>query len=262
MRALAELLLALAVESMPPGQSPYSYEKILDCGSDPLQPACEIVPVCSELSPLCAPPKYSKPRGAWVRVESERHGRARYRRIAESLARVALQLTSCTSEEQHCVAADWDGDAEQLALSGLTVALHESGLREDIQFGYPPLGRGPQHEACLVQVMIDQAPKFAYWLTDERRSALLSDPQLQEEFAQSLLGDSPGALDRCFEIGLRVLIHARRACSMAHVPWEHGMFAMYGSGRTCRLPGVADKRKRTFAYLRRKALARKRRLSD
>lgn len=262
MTILAELLLALAVRAVPPGYSPYSLEPAAGCGVDPKQPTCELLPTCKELTRRCEPPRYSPARKAWVRVESKARGLERYRRITQSLARVATQLTSCSPEEEHCIAPEWPSGSEQLALVGLTVALHESGLREDIQFGQPPLGRGSLGEACLIQVMTDQAPKYASWLSKKEQGRILASSKAQERFAETLLGDSPKALDRCFEIGLRMLVRARRACRTKSVAWQHGMFAMYGSGHTCRLPSVANKRVRTLAYLEERAIAEKKKLIE
>jgi hypothetical protein len=101
----------------------------------------------------------------------------------------------------------------------------------------------------LVQVAVDEVPKYAGWIDAGERERLLAERDQRQRFADTLLGDSRPALERCFEVGLRMLIRARAACSAAPVAWDHGMFAMYGSGRTCRLPGVADRRQRTFRAL-------------
>jgi hypothetical protein len=249
MSSLAELLLALAIRSAPPGRSPYSMEVVPECGTDPSVAACELRPVCEHLGPVCAPPRYSKFHSGWVRVESAESAARRYASIASALARTADWLTHCDPKKSMCPEHTWPGSTHQLAVSGLTVALHESGLREDVQLGRGPLGRGPAGEVCLVQVAVDEVPKYAGWIDAVQREELLEHAEPREGFAQSLLGESPSALERCFEVGLRMLIRARAACSMASVPWDHGMFAMYGSGRTCRLPGVADRRQRTFRTL-------------
>lgn len=182
-------------------------------------------------------------------MESAEGGVRRYASIVGALARTADWLVHCDPKKSVCPEHDWPGSTHELAVSGLTVALHESGLREDVEVGRGPLGRGPAGEVCLVQVAVDEAPKYAGWIGADEREALLQDPARREDFARGLLGESPKALEHCFEVGLRMLIRARAACATAPVPWDHGMFAMYGSGRTCRLPGVADRRQRTFRAL-------------
>jgi len=125
--------------------------------------------------------------------------------------------------------------------------LHESGLREDIQFGRGPLGRGSLGEACLMQLDARDAPYLASWIPEEQRKAIAHDKALREQFAQTLLGDSPQALSRCFEVGMRMLARSRSYCSQSS-DWPHGMFSMYGTGTTCNA-GVLRNRARTFQRL-------------
>ena len=216
---------------------------------DPAKSTCELRPVCDEPVMACRKPKYSRARKAWVRIESRERGVQRYWAIAQSIARTARRLEACKADE--CEPIQWKGSTRQLALSTLTVALHESGLREDVQFGRPPFGRGPAREACLVQVATDQAPLYASWVPADERQRIAQSRNEREKFARTLLGDDPAALDRCFEVGMRMLARARNACSK-HQEWDFAMFSMYGSGRTCRLPGVADKRKETLRTLQTK----------
>lgn len=256
---LAQVILALAIAHAPPGRSPYSFERLAECGTDSKNPTCDRRPVCEELSPYCGPPRWSKVRLGWVRVESRETAIRRYARIAEAAASSAKRIASCTTEggvteggviDAGCERTAWPDDEKSLALAGLTVALHESGLREDVMNGHPPLGRGPAGEACLVQVAVDQAPLYAHWLPPAERTRIARSLKDRERFAKTLLGDSKLSLERCFEVGMRMLVRSRHACSKARVPWEHGMFAMYGSGARCHLPVVADKRQRTFERLR------------
>ena len=251
---LAHAVLALAITHAPPGRSPHSYEAMPQCGTDARHASCEIAPVCDEPIPVCAAPRWNRPRKAWVRNETYETGVRRYARIADVIADTATRLVSCKDPsgrvDPECEPTDWPDSERMLALSALAAALHESGLREDIQFGHPPLGRGAAGEACLLQVNDEQAPLHAHWLPEAERARIVRNPILRERFARSLLGDSPEALRRCFEIGMRMLVRARTACSSGRVPWEHGMFAMYGTGSRCRLPDVADKRQQTFERLR------------
>jgi len=162
--------------------------------------------------------------------------------IADVLADTASRLTHC--DGNGCEKFVWPGSTKQLALAALTVVLHESGLREDIQFGRGPLGRGSLGEACLMQLDARDAPYLASWIPEQERQTIAHDKTKREEFSQSLLGDSPEALSRCFEVGMRMLARARASCS-ASGSWQHGMFSMYGTGTTCNA-GVLRDRSRTF----------------
>ena len=81
-----------------------------------------------------------------------------------------------------------------------------------------------------------------------RDAAIAYSKERREEFAQSLLGDSPEALGRCFEVGMRMLARARASCG-ASSNWQHGMFSMYGTGTTCNA-GVLRNRSQTFQRMR------------
>jgi hypothetical protein len=251
--SLAQLVLALAINNGHPGRSPYSYEVVPECGTDPSRATCELKPLCEDPTPQCRPPRYSRVRGGWVRVESRPTSIRRFAKIASAVSSSALRLTRCQLPDgtrlKGCETIEWPGGDRALALAALTVALHESGLREDVMWGHPPLGRGPAGEACLMQVALDQAAQHASWLAAEQRERVAKSPRRREEFARDLLGDSPAALGRCFDVGMRLLARARQSCGRSGVMWDAGMFSMYGSGRTCRVAGVADSRSRTFRLL-------------
>ena len=243
---LAETVLALALVHAPPARSPYSYEPAPDCGSDPDQPKCELGPICSGGGFACRGPKFSRARGTWVRTETRATAVRRYGAIARAVSDTAERLTACPPESRDCEPIDWPGTTRSLALAALAIAVHESGLREDVQFGHAPLGRGPAGEVCLVQVAPRQAPRYASWIPEAERARAADSPARREKIAKTLLGDSPATLGRCFEVGMRMLARARASCGGAGVPWAYGMYSMYGSGYTCKAPSVADTRYRTF----------------
>lgn len=249
---LARTVLALAIAHAPPGHSPYSYEPVPACGTDAQHPTCALKPVCRDPSVFCRAPRWNAARHAWVRIETRDTALRRYANIAKALAATTRRLASCRAPDgaplADCRPIGWPGSQRDLALAALAVALHESGLREDIEFGYPPLGRGPAGEVCLLQVALDQGPREAMWLPREERDRIRASKSARERFAQTLLGDSPRALDHCFEVGMRMLNEARHACSRAGVPWAFGMFSMYGSGATCHA-AVGGSRKKTFDQL-------------
>lgn len=252
----AALLLAYFLAHGNPGGSVYSFETLEACGTRPEAPACALERVCSLPGPLCAPPRWSKARAAWVAVESRTAAEARWRGIFEAADRVAVRLVDCKDVEgsvlEDCEpAAGWPrgrGQARKLAFAIATTAYWESGLREDVQFGYPPAGRGPANEACLIQVMPDQAPRFAGWLPKAERSRVRKPDEL-EAFAQTLLGDSPAALERCLEIGGRALARARSSCRGKGLAWDTAMWSQYGTGKSCSDTSFAPKRSTTLRNL-------------
>lgn len=250
---LAELVLLLAVDNGHPGRSPFSLEPAPECGTSATEPACTPTRYCDDPAPSCRAPRYSAPRHAWVRMETRRTAERRFAQISKSLASTAMRLASCQSASGEALAGcqplDWPSSERSLALAALTVALHESGLREDVQFGYPPLGRGPRGEACLMQVAPDQALAHAVWLAAGERERISTSAREREQFLGSLLGDSPAALERCFELGMRMLVRARKGCGRAGVAWDFGMFSLYGGGKSCNVVGIGTTRAKTFRAL-------------
>lgn len=259
MGKIAAAILAFYTAHANPGGSVYSLETLASCGQDPKSPACELTPVCELPGPLCAAPRWSSFRGAWTRVESRDAALLRYQGIAEALERNALRLVDCKlpdgSVDLDCRPAGWPrgtGRAQQLAFAAASVALWESGLREDIELGAPPMGRGPAGEVCLMQIMPTQVQALASWVPSTERSRALKREE-HEDLAKTLLGRSPEALDRCVEVGMRNLARARATCAGKGMAWDYGMFAAYGTGNRCSSVGIQDdfaaKRSRTFAAL-------------
>lgn len=239
MTPLAKALLALFLQhATPPGKSVYSFEPVPGCGKDPAHAACVLAPVCSEPSPLCAPPRWSKAREAWVRVESRETAIKRWAGIATSLAKTASFLVTCRDERgsvsEDCKPVDWRGKSGSLARLAATAAIFESGLREDVQMGMGPVGIGADGERCMLQILPSQVRPFATWIPEEAKKSM-TDAQI----ADTLLGDGV-ALDRCFEVGMRMLVRARRSCAGKGVDWAFGSFSMYGTGTTCAAYGIQD----------------------
>lgn len=264
MSSTAAILLAHVLAHGAPGGSVYSLAPAASCGTDPRAPACALVRVCDAPGPLCGAPRWSRARGAWVVAENRAQAEARWRGIVESADRVARRLVDCRlpdgSVDLDCEPVSWPrgpGRARELAFALGTVAFWESGLREDIQIGAPPLGRGPAGEVCVAQVMPDQIQANASWLSKAERTRALTK-EARSELAESLLGTDPAALDRCFEVAARILARARRTCAGSGLAWTYSTFAAYGTGSRCSSAGLpsgdfAAKRQRTLEALRAEA---------
>lgn len=256
MTELAKLILAVLIGQTGPGKSVYSYEPMPACGVDPNAPACALERVCATPSPVCQKPRFSKARKAWVRVETRQHALRRYRLAAEAMARVSTRLVRCQSDEgeldEDCWQSGWPRGRDQevsLALAGATVVIYESGGREDIWAGHPPMGLGPAGEVCAMQIMPEHAPRWAGWLSPEERERLMAAPNAERRAwaHREMLGT--GNLDRCFEVGLRVLSTFRRSCWRAPGSWSYKMFSMYGTGSSCSAGQFAVDRQVTFDKL-------------
>ena len=139
-------------------------------------------------------------------------------------------------------------------MAAAVTAIWESGLREDVMFGHAPMGRGALGEVCLVQIMPNMIRSFSSWIPKEEVDAYnklsygRARAELEEKWAQEMLGDSPEALDKCFDTGMRALARSRRACSARHGgAWHTKMWAMYGTGNSC---VSVNSEKRSSTYVR------------
>jgi hypothetical protein len=257
MTALGELLLAVLIGHTGAGKSVYSFEPMQACGVDPAHPSCALERVCDTPSPVCQKPRFSRSRAAWVRVETRETALRRYRVAAEAMASVATRLVTCQGDggelDEDCWLADgWPRGRDQdvsLALAGATVVLWESGGREDIWAGHPPVGLGPAGEVCAMQIMPEYAPRWAGWLPKEERERLMA-ASVAERRAwahREMLGQRN--LHHCFEVGLRILSTFRRSCWRSTGSWSYKMFSKYGTGGTCSAGQFAVSRQTTFDKL-------------
>lgn len=245
-------LLAFFLNHGGPGTSEFSFEAVPQCGKDPLHATCDLKRVCDiPDSPRCAAPRWSVARNAWVRVETRETAAKRIESLLDHMV-AALQFQKNCKDSTGAVVEDcepiaWNGDVKSLIAAAASATYWESGLREDIQYGYPPKGRGPAGEGCVMQVMPSQARSFSYWLSPEQKKAM-SD----EEIVQQMLGGSDEAMTRCFTVGARILArmagHARHQCKGPNQ--VYAMFSLYGTGSKCSSVGVMDdfaqKRERTY----------------
>lgn len=246
------------------GNSPYSFEVSPACGLNPSSPTCEVKPVCDAIGWRCAPPRWSKSRQAWVVPETKEAALRRYEKIADAIAKVSFLHARCRDENgslvEECQPSGWPEGPRSLAMVAATTALYESGLREDIMKGLPPMGRGPLGESCLMQVMPAQIRQFASWIPEEEAKEYDKLPfgkarsEMDEKWAQMMVGEDAESLYRCFDVGLRALARARRACAGKPVgAWHYKMWALYGTGQRCSLSdpeSFAAKRSGTFLRMK------------
>lgn len=258
MASTSATILAFWIAHGSIGNSPYSFEKVPECGTNPKEPACELKPVCTNPHDFrCRPPRWSPARGAWVRVETREAAERRLEPMAAVLAETARYVTSCRHEdgsvEEDCTPVRWPRGRDQdrmLAYAAATVVMWESGLREDIQGGYPPAGRGPDGEGCVMQVMPAQVASFAPWMEEKPRTRAET-----EEAVKSLIGFDHDSMRRCFSVGMRILARARSSCRGSGMEWSYAMYSRYGTGNSCSSYGnplgdFAKKRAKTFWMLR------------
>lgn len=275
---LKELIFAFLVQHLPPGGSWHSVEPLPACGSNPLQPACELSPVCDDPTMLCRAPRWSGTHGAWIRSESEVTARRRYELAAgvlDETARFMLCLDVDGEAIEGCTPLRWayrwkrkrnTGTLTELIGSAVGSAVPESGFREDVQTGRGKAGRpvdegegrGRGGESCFAQIIPSMAWRFADWLTDEERDAARNDKAARERVALSLVGpiDDPEPLRRCFYIQLRMLAHSRQVCDARLAAWYKtrglpikpqsphwwgfGMYSYYGVGPSGASGGCYD----------------------
>jgi hypothetical protein len=187
-------------------------EPVPECGLDPEKAACELVPVCSQASVLCAPPRFNAKIGAWVRVESRETGARRIAVVAEALADAAMYA-----------GAAWREGPTDLARALLSASGWSTGLREDIQVGRT---RGPAGELCLMDIQPAVLRTAVPW-----DLANLKD----EELASKVVGLEYPELRRCFDAGAVLMVRARRFASSHCSDWpdDYSLFAAYGTGTSC-----------------------------
>ncbi len=240
---LKEMLFALMVSHAPGGKSIYSHEPVVACGPDKGAPLCELKPSCTKPSVLCRKPRWSAFRSAWVIPERKPTAHARYRVIATALAKVSQRVVLCLGADSGLLedckpARGWPRGTDQdasLAIATLVAAMQESGLREDIQIGAPPLGIGPGGEVSLIQAMPEYVPEYADWIDDEERKRVVALP-FKEKLAWvkgEVLGTDELAVSKALSVGARMLARRRSGCRGKGSAWHYMMYSAYGTGKTC-----------------------------
>jgi hypothetical protein len=198
---LAAAILVAMKLAVPCGNSAWSVEPV---------PAAE----CAADAKECPGAKRSSFYRGWVRKESATACEARYSKAA------------------HALASELQGSERAVQEAGLVIgiAVNESGLREDVMVGRGRSGkpsddggqgRGPANEACLMQIIPSMAKGYGG--------------------ADTLVGDSPEALRRCFRAALDQLRWARGMCPRksrlvgpgVDVGIMFATIARYGTGLSC-----------------------------
>jgi len=231
LKTLAALILAQMVLHKPPGNSPYSFEAVPGCGSDPLHATCDATrPVCDRKGDFrCAPPRWSESRQAWVKVETREAGLKRYAALAEDGAAVIHRITRCTDEwgvaDESCERAKWWRGGEDLGFVFATLGIFEAGLAEGPQGGHPPLGIGADGEVCMLGIMPEYAPPYAMWLPKKEREELTKTTRAEKRAWAMRELHGQANIRHCIEVSLREVVTARRRCT-----GDTGMFSSYASG--------------------------------
>jgi hypothetical protein len=262
---LTKYFLAMMLTYGAPGKSVNSREVIPECGYDKESAVCELKPVCADPSVLCVQPRWSKARGGWARAETREAATKRFEIGSRALVRTATYLIRCTDEngvpDEDCKPVRWPEGPRSLASAGFSVLFWESGLREDIWEGHPPVGRGSGGEGCGMQIMPSHANdvRFSQWLL---RSGIVNpdsedkaDRRIpREDAVNMMLGSDFDSLTRCFETGMRILVRKRWNATYAcrNTSWSYSMFAFYGTGNKCSVGGGplgdwAAKRAKTYS---------------
>lgn len=194
-------LLALFIKHCPPGNTAFS-----------------VAPAAAGV--------FSRFYGTTVRRESEPEGRERYAMISSALTGAAQDVLGVENPRG---AKLWR--ARELVVVAASVAIFESGLREDVQVGRGTYrvaddvggrGRGPSGELCFMQI----------------------HPKVFSMFApggeSSLVGTDASVVRECFRAGMRMLVRARAFCSLTDpghkrpgFDWLWSTVAMYGTGNSC-----------------------------
>jgi len=285
-------LFLVMVEARPPGDTHFSVAPVADClGAE-----------------VCEGAEHSPFYGTWVRQETSEQGKARYRLLAATQERAieqvlcvrldGTQIEGCLPEP---VALDRKtkkllfGPQTAVALA-LGAAVPESGLREDVQMGRgfarkcPPggprsiegvcgpsadggMGRGPGGEACVMQILPSSVALFTDGDPRLIARAKAGNAAAREALLQTLLGDDPENLARCWRTGLRMLLHAKSYCDwwqsrskLAKVDPYFAAYSIYGTGTSCisANQGKTTYRYELFVKLRARAriLARKHEIQD
>lgn len=265
MDVIVQAILALLIGFSPLDKpSPYSFEVVPECGTDPEEAACPLEPQCDVPDHfVCAPPRWSDARGGWVVSETAQRKLERLAEVSATMRAAALWHTRCRAPKTGAVTEEcwptskWPEGPSTLVMAAAASAGWESGMREDIQYGHPPMGRGPAGEACMAQIMPEQVLPNATWLSPETRQKLgaeLSPSELRAWGAREVL-EGDDALFKCFAAQMNVLSRSRAVCSRKG-PWVSGMYSLYGTGGKCDATGIMDdfhlKRAKTYRAFKKK----------
>lgn len=208
----------------------------------------------------CENGRYSSFYQTTVCKESRETAIARYDRKVAASIKVASELLCLDVDNRRirdCKPYINKKNAPRWTIGRLVVLAHavsalESGYREDVDNGrgyarpckgtktsecgpddVGGRGRGPARETCGMQIHPDSVGRFG------------------EYSSEDLLGTSSEAYERCFSVGMKMLLHARAYCDWhlrTQVPkdvlrfdgdWLYHTVSLYGSGNTCFASGAS-----------------------
>lgn len=245
MTHLATWILSILLQHAPPGATAYSVTPTAECAG----------------AEACPGSQWSEHYGTWVHRETAAEGAARYSELAEGLAEVVSEeLPGDFRPAGSRGIPEQKWTAVELAAVALSVALFESGFREDVQVGRGSArkasqdggrGRGRGDEACAVQAHPVSAWRYAEIDQELRDAAERNESGAREKVARTLLGREPAAVRACWRVAVRQLMHSRRWCAWKKTPgaWSRMTFALYGSGSSCTEANGLELRDEFFGLL-------------
>lgn len=224
-------MIALA----PPGQAALSVVLEPSCGALPGKPTCDIMPQ----------PSWSPFYKTFVRAESRAEALKRYLVIARAIEGVSASLTNAPPRDSGKPAPlSWAGSSEELALSLVTIAYHESSFRRDVHSGVGPyaLGDCAYWDRTGRRVPASEARKQGVAGTNCQSVCLmqlntggLSGTRFDVK-GSDLVGLDQASTERCFAAGARALAEARARCAASVSDgWFARSVGSYVTGDLCEL---------------------------
>lgn len=231
--SLSSTILAVMIALAPPGQAASSVVLEPSCGATPGKPACDVTP----------PPSWSPFYKTFVRPETRAEALKRYLVIARAIEGVSASMTNAPKRDDGSIAPPlWAGSSEELALSLVTIAYHESSFRRDVHSGVGPyaLGDCAYWDRTGRRVPASEARKQGVAGTNCQSVCLM---QLntgglsgaRDGFRGSdLVGLDQASTERCFTAGARALAEARARCAAsAGDGWFARSVGSYVTGDVC-----------------------------
>ncbi len=176
--------------------------------------------ILSVMMATVPPGRSTRPKEA---RETAAQGKIRYEAIANAIAKVSLD------PKERPLYSGPQGREKTAALM-LTISLHESHWRRDVDLGLGPKAHGGGRYWCMMQIAVDSGKTPEGWT--------------RKQLVQSR--------ERCFRRGLHILQRGRKYCAKVKAKDEHAFVNHYASGYCDRGRKAVAKRIRTLRRLLKK----------